>query len=337
MSAPSAVAVRHALPRGAATLLLLLAAAVAPASRAAELVLSMTPSALALPVEVAAAQGFFAAEGVQIRLSECTSGPRCLQRLFDRSADLVCATELPVVFSSFQRADYAVVATFASSSSNIKIITRRSAGARGPASLAGKRVGVIPGSSSHYFLDTFLLFSGVDPKRVEIVPLQPETIVAAFQRGEIDAFAGYLRHVVPAARAVGDDVVTFSDTRIYTESYNLIATRPLLASRPDDVVKVLRALQRAERFIAEQPAQAKEIMLRRTELRRAEVDQLFPDFTYRLSLGHSLVSTMEGVARWAVREGHVPPAHVPPAPVPNYLSFVDPAPLRQVLPDAVAR
>lgn len=295
----------------------------------AELVIAKTSSVLALPVEVAASQGYFAAEGVQVRLAECASGPRCLQQLFDRKADLAGATELPVVFSSFQRADYAIVTTLASSGSNIKFIARKSAGITGPASLAGKRLGVIHGTSSHYFLDAYLLFHGVDPRRVELVPLQAEAIVAALERRQIDAFAGYLRHTLPASRLLGDDAVTFGDGRIYTESYGLVARRDLLASRGTDVTRVLRALHKAERFIAEHPREAMDIMQKNTGFSRGDVERVFPDFTFRLSLEQSLFSTMEAEARWALREGHVKSGTIP-----NYLTFVDFAPLRAALPES---
>jgi ABC-type nitrate/sulfonate/bicarbonate transport system substrate-binding protein len=294
-----------------------------------ELVIGRTTSALALPIEVAAAQGYFAAEGVQVRLAECSSGPRCLQQVFDRTADLAGATELPVVFASFQRADYAIVTTMATSGSNIKLVARKSAGIAGPSTLQGKRVGYVHGTSAHYFLDAYLLIHGVDPRRLELVPLQADAIVAAFERRQIDAFSGFQRHVIPAVRAVGDDAATFGDARIYTESYGLVARRDLLKSRGADVVKVLRALLRAQRFIQEQPGKAMDILQKSSGLTRAEVERMFPDYSYRLGLEQSLVSTMEAEARWALREGHVRGGAVP-----NYLGFVDFGPMRAAMPES---
>lgn len=299
------------------------------AGHANELVIGKTSSALALPIEVAAAQGFFAVEGVQVRLAECSSGPRCLQTVFDRTTDLAGATELPVVFASFQRSDYAIVATLASSSSNIRFAARKSAGIAGPATLQGKRIGYIHGTSSHYFLDAYLLVHGLDPRRLELVPLQADAIVSAFEQGKVDAFAGYQRHVIPATRSVGTDATTFGDARIYTESYGLVARRDLLKTRGGDVVRVLKALQRAQRFIHEQPGRAMEILQKSTGLPRNEVERAFPDYSYRLGLEQSLVSTMEAEARWALREGHVRGGTVP-----NYLGFVDFSSLRAAVPES---
>ena len=96
---------------------------------------------------------------------------------------------------------------------------------------------------------------------------------------------------------------------------------------------MLRALDRAERFIAEQPARAKQILMSRIPLDAAMVEAVFPSITYRLSLSQSLVGAMEGQARWAVREGHASPSRK----MPNYLDFIEPGPLRAAAPGALPR
>src|SRR5688572_28475465 len=82
------------------------------ALHAAELVLATARTTLSLPIRIAESQGFFAAEGVAVRSVECIGGQRCLRQLFEGRAQLATASELPVMFNSFTRDDYAVVATF---------------------------------------------------------------------------------------------------------------------------------------------------------------------------------------------------------------------------------
>ncbi|HUL66901.1 MAG TPA: ABC transporter substrate-binding protein [Burkholderiaceae bacterium] len=313
--------------------ILLSTLALAMPGRAAQLTLAITHSPSTLAVDVAVDQGYFAAEGVAVRVVECGGGPLCMQQLFDREVQMTAVSELPVVFNSFQRSDYAIVATLATSTGNIKLIGRKSAGITGPQQLVGKRIGVIVGSSSHYFLDAYLLFHGIDPKQVQIVDLQAEQMTSAVERGQIDALAAYGRHVAAVAKTLGTDALALDDPRIYTDSHNLIVERRTLAEREDDIVRVLRALQRAQTFIAERPQRAKEILCASARLDPAFVDTVFSSFSYRLSLDHSLVSTMEGEARWAVREGHVRTDR----PMPNYLDYVAPGPLLKAVPAALQR
>ena len=302
-------------------------------AQAAELTLAVARTALSLPVHVAEAQGFFTAEGVSVRTVDCVGGHRCLQALLDGSAQLATASELPVVFQSFTRTDYAIVATFTTGTKNIALIGRRSAGIADHSGLIGKRVGVIVGTSAQYFLDTFLLFHGIDPSRLTLVPLAPEKLAPAIERREIDAFVGYSQWVWPAMKALGPDAVMLPDPRIYTETFNLVAGRLTLKDQRSDVVKVLRALQRAQRFIAEQPQRAKETLQSRLELPAGFADAVLPGMSYRMGLEQSLVSTMEGEARWALREGHVPAGQK----VPNYLQYVEFGPLREAVPSAFKR
>lgn len=302
-------------------------------SWAAEITIGVTPSPLSLPVDVAQTQGFFAAEGIVVRLAVCTTGPRCMQSLFDDTVQLAAATDMPVVTHSFGRSDFAVVATMATSNGNIRLIGRKSAGVTAAEQLVGKRIGVMVGTSAQYYLDSFLYFHGIDPKQVQVVALLPEAIPAAMANRQVDALAGYSRHTGPALKALGADGVLLSNPRIYTETYNLVIGRQTLAQRPGDVIKILRALHRAENFIADNPQQAKAIMMDRAKLDRDFVDGIFQSFTYRLSLDQSLVSTMEGVARWARRGGHV----AGDAKVPNYLDFVEAGPLRTAVPTALSK
>lgn len=302
------------------------------AAGAADLTLAVSRSALSLPIFVADAQGFFAAEGVTVQLRDCIGGQRCIGLMFDGAADLATASDLPVMFNSFTRGDYAVVATFVTSSNDVKLIARRSAGITAAAHLAGKRVATVKGASAHYFLDAYLLFNDVDPRRVETIHVAPEKMAAALKNREVDALAVWEPNGWMATRAAGPDAVVLPSPRIYTESFNLIATRRALREREDELVRALRALARAQRFIAERPREAQEVLKQRLAVDEAFVGWVWKDLDYRLGLDQSLITTLEAEARWALREGHVAAGQA----VPNFLRFVEPGPLRKALPGDIA-
>ena len=67
------------------------------------------------------------------------------------------------------------------------LIVKNSAGVTDIKGLVGKKVGTPFGSTSHYSLLAALELNGVDPSKVKIVDLQPPDILAAWQRGDIDA------------------------------------------------------------------------------------------------------------------------------------------------------
>jgi len=296
-----------------------------------ELVLAVAKAALSLPIYVADSQGYFAAEGVSVRMQECIGGQRCLKLLFDGQAQLATAADLPVVFNSFERSDYAILATFVTSGRDVKLVTRKSAGITSAKQLEGKRVATVKGASPHYFLDAWLIFNDVDSKKVSVVALQPEQVGAALQRKEVDAVAIWEPFAYLAMKALGHDGAILPSPRIYTETFNLVAQQRTIGAREGDLVKVLRALERGQQFIREQPKQAQAILLERLKVDPGFVEWIWGDLDYRMSLDQSLMSTLEGQARWAVREGHVGAG----ARIPNLLDLVHPGPLRQAVPGAV--
>ncbi len=312
-------------------LALTLSGAATPRATAGELAIAVSRSSLSLPLYVAEERGFYADEGVTVRSVECVGGHRCIRLMLDGSVALATSSEMPVMLNGLVQPDFAIVATFATSKRDVKVVARRSAGIRGAADLAGKRVATFGGTSAHYFLDLFLLFNGVDPRASTTVLLTPEQIVGALVEGRVDAMAVFEPFAHQALQALGADGVVLPNTRIYTETFNLSARRRLIAEREADLVRLLRALVRAQRFIRDEPRAAQDILRRRMGVDAGYVEATWRDFEYRLSLSQPLISTMEGQARWAVREGHVPPM----GRIPNFLRLVAPEPLGQADPAAV--
>jgi len=290
--------------------------------------LSLTP--LSLPFFVADEQGFFAAEGVHLAINEVVGGHRTMQQLLEGTADLATSSETVVMFNSFQRDDFAIIASFVTSEDDVKIITRADTGITTPRQLAGKTVATVTGAASHYFLDTLLLFSGVDPKKVHLRNLAPEAMADALRNKAVDAIAIWEPIPFKALQGVpGARLLPKSST--YRLTFNLIARKNLLGTRDADLAGLLRALERAQRFIYDNPLQAKAILRKRLQLDQAFIDWIWSRYSYRLSLDQSLLTTLEGEARWARQEGLVKGARSP-----NYLNFIYANPLLQVRPSAVS-
>ncbi|MDD2271495.1 MAG: ABC transporter substrate-binding protein [Desulfuromonadaceae bacterium] len=301
-----------------------------PASAAEPLRISLSQTPLSLPFYVAESQGYFVDEGLPIKIIDTIGGHRTFQQLLEGTADLATSSEAVIMFNSFKHSDFAVIASFVSSDDDIKIITRAEAGINQPKQLAGKQVGTVTGSASHYYLETLLLLNGVNPKSVRIRNLQPEDMARALQQKEVDAIAIWEPFPFKALKAVaGSKVLTKSNA--YRLTFNLIVNKKLLGSRDEELVKVLRALDRAEQFINTQPQQAKAILLNRLKLDQSFIDWIWPSYNFRLTLDQSLLTTLEGEARWARQEGLVKGNKSP-----NYLNFINAGPLSKVRATAVS-
>jgi taurine transport system substrate-binding protein len=67
------------------------------------------------------------------------------------------------------------------------LVAKKDSGVTDVAGLVGKTVGTPFGSTAHYSALAALELAGVDPTKVKLVDLQPPDILAAWERGDIDA------------------------------------------------------------------------------------------------------------------------------------------------------
>lgn len=312
-----------------ALLLTLIAGLAAQAAAAAGFTIAVSRSPLSLPIYVAQEEGFFADEGLGVRLEPCIGGHRCMRQVIDGRAHLATVADVPIALNAFESDNWSVLTTFVSSHDDLKLVARSgSGGVPNVAQLAQRRVGVVPASSSQYFLESFLLTHQIDPATVQAVPLQPEGLVAALTEGRVDAIAAWEPFAHAALRALKGSAAVLPSNLAYRETFNLVVERRLVRAADADLARLLRALERAIDLIHDEPARAQAVLRGALQVDAAFVDWIWPQLQFGLSLDPGLLKTLESEARWALREGHV--AGKPP---PNYLRYFHAAPLMSVKPE----
>lgn len=298
---------------------------------AAPLNLAVSSGPVSLLVYAAESNGYFKSEGLDLNLVECSSGRSCLKLLADGMADMATAADVVVALNSFVRPDLAILGTLSTSSHQIKLVARRSAGITKPEQVRGKRLATVQGTSAQYFLDSWLLFHGIESRMVTPIYLPPDELGPVLQLRDVDAIAIWEPLASQTLKQLGDDGMALPNPRVYTQHFNLVSTRGAIAARRPDLVKVLRALVRAQQFIREQPDAAAQLLTRRLDLDVGSAQAQMKEQDYRLRLDASLVSTLSSQLRWALREGHTKAD----ADLPNPLRLIEPALLREAAPAAV--
>ncbi len=317
------------------TLLILAAVSSACGSSATEpvpsLTLGATPILLPATVWIAVEQGFFAEEGIDVRIEEYVSGRAALTALSaDEGPEMVTVAQTPIVFDSFERQDFAILATMVTSFDDEHVIARRDREILTPADLRGTRVGVTLGTAGHFFLALFLADAGLTLSDVEVVHMAPDALPIALAAGDLDAISTWEPHLSRASEALGETAIVFDDGDFYREDFYFVATKDWLGSHDDTVQRFLQALIRAEDFIQSNPEESKTLVARRIGMSRTLVDTLWSKFAFAISLDQSLLNTLELQARWVLEAGFVEADSIP-----NYLEFVWAGPLEQVRPAAV--
>lgn len=273
---------------------------------------------LAGAVWVAEQNGYFRDEGIDVEIEEFPSGRAAFESLLhDRRLDVATVAQTPVVFQSFQRNDFEIIAAMVSSTNDVKILARRDAGITEPEDLRGKKIGVTMHTTGHYFLEVFLSQHGLKPQDVTIMDSDAFELSPALLEGTLDAIATWEPHIYTAKTALGSNALLFESRGIFREDFYCAVNREVRREHPDRFRRFLLAIDRAETFIAKHPAEAQGIVARRLQLDPLIVESTWPDFSYTLFLDQAILLSLEQQARWMMSRG------ITDAPAaPNYLERI---------------
>lgn len=298
----------------------------------ASITVGVATTPLSTPFYVANKNGYFRDEGLDVVMVDCPTGAACLKQLLESKLQFATATDLPIMFRSFEAVPFKVLATFATSSQDVRLVTRASSGIQSGADLKGKHVALVRGTAGQYVLDLTLLAAGLDPRMVTTLDLDMDLkrLPQAAANPQVDAFALFQPGANQLIKLLGPDAVVLKIPQLYTLTFNLIALHDRSSGSEDEQFKMLRALERAVDFIKAEPAASRGILRDHLKLDASDVAALWPNYRFALTLNQSLIATLESTARWAIQEQFVN-AVAPP----NYLNFIDVRPLKRLRPSAV--
>ncbi len=133
------------------------------------------------------------------------------------------------------------------------------AAARGitsPAGLKGKRIGVEPRSTGHYFLLWVMSRAGLTLRDVVLVDLASAAEAGKeLQAGKIDAAVGYAGDLQPVVAQLGGTILSSTADAPHLIATVLVARGDFAARYPDAIRRVIRGVLDANATVAKDPAQ----------------------------------------------------------------------------------
>lgn len=234
------------------------------------------------PFLLAAKDGRFGAERLNVSFTTAPGSPEALARVAKGESELALvdinelirfrdkddAAPVKAVFVLFNRAPYAIVA-------------RRSRGIHLLPDLDGKTVGVADGDLSIRLWPALAQQNGIKPSRVKFHKIGAAVREPILSAGQVDAVSGfsYLSAVNLRDRGVpGADLVVmrFADYGCEAYGFAVVANPAFAAAKPDAVKGFLRALIGGINAAVREPARAAEEAASRIEDgdRNVELDRL---------------------------------------------------------------
>jgi NitT/TauT family transport system substrate-binding protein len=281
-------------------------------------------------VHVAMAKGYFTEEGLDVQPLLRTFGKAALQTVLDHQSDFATVAETPVMFSILAGKKICVIANIEASSMNNAIVARKDAGIAAAKDLKGKRIAYTPGTTSDFFLDSLLTANGLTRQDILPVALKPEELQDAIMANKIDAVSTWNYPLTLIKRQLGDNGIIFFDKEIYTETFNIAAQQDFVRQHPETVKQFLRALIKAENFVAKNPDEAQAIMSVATKIDKGLIHEVWNDFNYHVVLDQTLLLTLEDETRWAMKNQLTDRAAMP-----DYSDYIHLDSLREVKPEAI--
>lgn len=282
-------------------------------------------------VFIAHEKGFFRDEGLDAALLTNKSGHLGLADVLSGKADFATLGETPIARAAVAGKPVSVVATISEIDRAILIIARKDRGILKPYDLRGKKIGVTIGTTGDFFLHIYLTTSHVNPKDVRIIDIAPDKMVEALLSGEVDAVSTWSPYTLTLQNKLGDDGLVLDEPGLYSMTWNIAVKKELTVNNPDVIVRFLRAIIRANRFITEHPAEARAIIAKNIGMETSAIEKEWDNYHPRAVLDQSLILTLEDQVRWMIKRDSGKAGFVP-----NFIDFIYTGGLRAVQPEAVS-
>ena len=297
-----------------------------------KITLALGHESLSSLVIIADNKNYFHEQGVDVTIKTFKGGKQALIKgLLSGDADLATSADVPIVFNSFNRNDFKIISTIGSSDNEPRIIARKDKLIKTPGDLTGKKIVTKKGSAVHFFLNTFLAFSGITNDDIELsFTKDGHEMVDLLASGKVDAMSHREPFISEAKNRLGDNAVVFEKPGAYTKTFNLIATDVAIKNKDEAIKRVLKALLMAEEFSRKHPADTIKIIANSLGITEESLITVWNSIDLSLALDQTLITTLEAQSRWASSNLLVDFTNGV-----NYLEHIDASLLQLVKPDAV--
>jgi ABC-type nitrate/sulfonate/bicarbonate transport system substrate-binding protein len=226
-----------------------------------------------LPLFIAEANGYFSHEGVRYKSIPFATSNQLVDSIASGNINLfIEASAVPLLALESQapgRVKVFSVSAITPATPFDALLVPTSSSIQSLQDLAGKRIGVFPGTTAGALLRRFLANNGVDTATLVMVPVPPELQLTALQNNSVDALHSY-EPTVAIALNRGDVKKLYGSVyaQMLTPNPQGVAAISVdfLRRNSATAAATVRALERAMLYMRTNEAGAKEILSRRLRL-----------------------------------------------------------------------
>jgi len=187
-----------------------------------------------------------------------------------------------------------------------------------PEDLKGKKVVVVPGTSSEFAMGLYLKKGGLTMDDVEVIKADAPEIVAIMDRGEAQAFVLWEPFPSNAMQVMGNKVKRMAydqDLGLSGALHQVMSTK-FLTENPEAGTRLMKAYLEAEKFIKANPDKAIDIVAKATRLEVAAAKPLVEAAEFNLIADQQMADELKLSAGWQKEVGQI-------KDIPDLARFID--------------
>jgi taurine transport system substrate-binding protein len=211
--------------------------------------------------------------GVKVEWKKFDSGRDVNTAMAAGSIDLGLVGSSPAAAGLSTGVPYEVIWIYDVIAENEALVVRKDRNIKTFADLAGKKVAAPFGSTTHYHLLVAFKVFGLDPRKATVLDMQPPDMLAAWQRGDIDAGFVWEPTLIKMLEAGGQILVSSKALadKGYITADVAVARRAFAEKYPGIVQAYLLNLSKAVDFYRQNPQEAARLQAREFKLPEAEM------------------------------------------------------------------
>ena len=242
------------------------------------------------PYYVAKEGGFFQRNGLDVTVNTGPSGSAMVAFLVGNQINSAYGAEQAGVSAHLVDPNVVVVAEGVALLRWISVVGRNMTSMD---ELKGKRIGVARGTGSETFWLSVVAKLNLNVADYTIVNVEAPEMVAAMERGNIDAFAVWEPWPTRAMRAIPNTRILVSNDTIQIIRNFVYMNKGWAEQNPDITDRFLRSLIQAKEFIDTNPEQAVQQVARFLRQDRALIAELMTKVEFRMNLTSDTVSNVQ--------------------------------------------
>ena len=271
----------------------------------------------------------FADNGINVTLRSFGTGLASYNAMLKGEVDVSGPTEYVVAGGVFRHEKIHAISTIVKVDV-FSIIGRKDHGIKKVSDLAGKKIGLAQNTIAEFILGRFLDLHGMNIDDVTLVDMNYPQGVESIKEGAVDAVVTVPPFSDSIKSSFGTGMIEWPAQSGQWLFGVMTSKDDWIARNPDLVVRLVRAIDQADIYIAQHPKEAKAIVQKRLNMDAASVDKAWQRNLYSISLDQSLIVAMEDEARWMIKNNLTKEKKVP-----DFLNYIYTDGLRAVKPEAV--